>query len=69
MFKIIAVNGQGREEIDSFDDIDEARRMCVEYQIAFGSGFEILMVAPLFSERAHPRTLDVLAFGLDVLCF
>jgi hypothetical protein len=53
MFKIIAVSEQGREEIDEFDDIDEARQMCIEYQIAFGSSFEILVLAPLFSERAR----------------
>jgi|TARA_R110000824_G_scaffold109551_2_gene257208 hypothetical protein len=63
VFKIIAVSQQGREEIDSFDDIDEARQMCIEYQIAYGSGFEILVVAPLFSERARNLV------ALDVLCF
>ena len=53
MYKIIALSKNGREEIDSFDDIDEARQMCIEYQIAYGSGFEILVQAPLFSERAR----------------
>ena len=54
VFKIIAVNEHVRKVIDEFDDIDDARRMCMEYQIAFDGIFDILVQAPLFSERARP---------------
>jgi len=64
MFKIIAVSEQGREEIDEFDDIDEARQMCIEYQIAYGSSFEILVLAPLFSERAR-TVMNSVQDGVD----
>jgi hypothetical protein len=46
MYKIIALSKYGREEIDSFDDLDEARRMVMEYQLAFGSLFEVVIQAP-----------------------
>jgi hypothetical protein len=53
MYKIIAVNQHGREEIDQFDDFDEARRMCMEYQIAFGSLFDILVQAPFDGDEKY----------------
>jgi hypothetical protein len=60
VFKIIVTIGSIRQEINEFDDIDEAREAAIEYQILAGEDFEILVesgadVMPFFSERASDR--------------
>jgi len=71
VFKIIAAICGGAEEIDEFDDIDEAQQAAIEYQIAYGSGFEILvesgacmMLRPLASFKDNGASLRSARFFL-----
>tara|TARA_Y100000310_G_C20603504_1_gene774292 strand:- start:1139 stop:1324 length:186 start_codon:yes stop_codon:yes gene_type:complete len=53
MYKIIACIGSAREEIAQFDDFDEARRMAIEYQTAYGDEFKILVQAPFDGDEKY----------------
>jgi hypothetical protein len=71
VFKIIAAINSVTEEIDEFDDIDEARQAAIEYQIAYGDQFEILvesgacmMLRPLASFKDNGASLRSARFFL-----
>ena len=71
MFKIVAAINSFTEEIDEFDDFDEARQAAIEHQIAYGSGLEILvesgacmMLRPLAGFRDNGASLRHARFFL-----